>query len=153
MSLQMFFFLNQILFLSSTTNIPINFSNTSFFVYFFIFARGWISSSASMSISWGIFHSHFLGLNFKQTDDNSIDSYFNAACGNIEICYHYTWLLCGGSCFLTTTYSSFSRTERSFCFSAEFSNVFFFKSVWIKKGKSLLRVFFSLRCKTIFIVA
>ena len=52
MSLQMFFFfLNQILFLSSTTNIPINFSNTSFFVYFLIFARGWISSSASMSIS------------------------------------------------------------------------------------------------------
>ena len=46
-----FFFLNQILFLSSTTNIPINFSNTSFFVYFLIFARGWISSSASMSIS------------------------------------------------------------------------------------------------------
>ena len=137
-----FFFLNQILFLSSTINIPINFSNTSFFVYFLIFARGWISSSASMSISWGIFPSHFLGLNFKQTDDNSIDSYFNAACGNIEICYHYTWLLCGGSCFLTTTYSSFSRTERSFCFSAEFSNVFFFKSVWIKKGKSLLRVFF-----------
>ena len=147
MSLQMFFFfLNEILFLSSTTNIPINFSNTSFFVYFLIFARGWISSSASMCISWGIFPSHFLGLNFKQTDDNSIDSYFNAACGNIEICYHYTWLLCGGS-------SSFSRTERSFCFSAEFSNVFFSKSVWIKKGKSLLRVFFSLRCKTIFIVA
>ena len=46
-----FFFLNQILFLSSTTNIPINFSNTSFFVYFLIFARGWISSSASISIS------------------------------------------------------------------------------------------------------
>ena len=45
------FFFNQILFLSSTTNIPINFSNTSFFVYFLIFARGWISSSASMSIS------------------------------------------------------------------------------------------------------
>ena len=52
MSLQMFFFFfNQILFLSSTTNITINFSNTSFFVYFLIFARGWISSSASMSIS------------------------------------------------------------------------------------------------------
>ena len=155
MSLQMFFFFKPNFVLSSTTNIPINFSNTSFFVYFLIFARGWISSSASMSISWGIFHSHFLGLNFKQTDDNSIDSYFNAACGNIEICYHYTWLLCGGSCFLTTTYSSFSRTERSFCFSAEFSNIFFLKICVDKKKESLLRLrfFFSLRCKTIFIVA
>ena len=51
MSLQMFFFFKPNFFLSSTTNIPINFSNTSFFVYFLIFARAWISSSASMSIS------------------------------------------------------------------------------------------------------
>ena len=142
MSLQIFFFFKP----NFVFIFHYKYSNKIFqyfiFCVFFNF-RTWMDFlECSMSISWGIFPSHFLGLNFKQTDDNSIDSYFNAACGNIEICYHYTWLLCGGSCFLTTTYSSFSRTERSFCFSAEFSNVFFLKSVWIKKGKSLLRVFF-----------
>ena len=136
-----FLFFNQILFLSSTTNIPINFSNTSFFVYFLIFARGWVSSSASMSISWGIFPSHFLGLNFKQTDDNSFFDWFIFQC-----CMREYWNLL--SLYLASLRWQLLPDDYIFIFFEDgkkfllqcrvFKRFFFKKTVWIKKkGKSL----------------